>query len=61
MEPERILEHAREAMEVVGKNIEEKLYFLPELMVAGDTAEKVTAILEHVMVSSGQNVSSLGQ
>ena len=44
----------------IGQDFQDFVIFLPELMASGDTAEQVTAILEQVMVSSGQNVSSLG-
>src|SRR4030066_474075 len=44
----------------IGQDFQEFIIFLPELMASGDAAEKITGILEEVMVSSGQGVSSLG-
>lgn len=44
----------------IGQDFQDFVIFLPELMAAGDAAEKVTALLEEVMVSSGQIISSLG-
>ncbi len=44
----------------IGQDFQDFVIFLPELMSAGDAAEKVTAILEEVMVSLGQHISSLG-
>ncbi|OGO59542.1 MAG: hypothetical protein A2029_15200 [Chloroflexi bacterium RBG_19FT_COMBO_47_9] len=44
VEPRRILEDAREAMEIVGRNFEEKLYFLPELIMAGEIMKQVSAL-----------------
>jgi len=44
----------------IGQDFQEFIIFLPELMASGDAAEKITGILEQVMVSSGQGVSSLG-
>jgi 5-methyltetrahydrofolate--homocysteine methyltransferase len=44
----------------VGQDFQDFVIFLPELMASGDAAEKVTAILEKVMVDSGQNVMPLG-
>lgn len=44
----------------VGQDFQDFVIFLPELMSAGDAAEKATAILEEVMASSGQHTSSLG-
>jgi methanogenic corrinoid protein MtbC1 len=44
----------------IGQDFQDFLIFLPELMASGDAAEKITAILDEVMVSSGQGISSLG-
>ncbi|HSB67668.1 MAG TPA: cobalamin-dependent protein [Anaerolineales bacterium] len=44
----------------IGQDFQDFVIFLPELMSAGDAAEKATAILEQAMVSSGQQVSALG-
>lgn len=44
----------------VGQDFQDFVIFLPELMSAGDAAEKATAILEEVMASTGQQSSSLG-
>ncbi len=44
----------------VGQDFQDFVIFLPELMSAGDAAEKATAILEGVMASSGQQAASLG-
>ncbi len=45
----------------VGQDFQDFVIFLPELMSAGEAAEKATAILEEVMVSSGQHASSPGK
>src|SRR4030043_2262776 len=44
----------------IGQDFQDFLIFLPELMASGDAAEKITGILEEIMVSSGQGISSLG-
>lgn len=44
----------------VGQDFQDFVIFLPELMSAGDAAEKATGILEEVMASSGQQIASLG-
>jgi 5-methyltetrahydrofolate--homocysteine methyltransferase len=44
----------------VGQDFQDFVIFLPELMAAGDAAEKATAILEAAMTSAGQQISSLG-
>lgn len=44
----------------VGQDFQDFNIFLPELMSAGDAAEKATAILDEVMASTGQHTLSLG-
>ena len=44
----------------VGQDFQDFVIFLPELMSAGEAAEKATAILEEVIVASGNKVSSPG-
>jgi 5-methyltetrahydrofolate--homocysteine methyltransferase len=44
----------------IGQDFQDFVIFLPELMASGDAAEKITGILEDVMVSAGQSLSSLG-
>jgi 5-methyltetrahydrofolate--homocysteine methyltransferase len=44
----------------IGQDFQDFIIFLPELMAAGDAAEKITGILEEVMVSSGQSIQPLG-
>ena len=51
VEPRRILEDAREAMEIVGRNFEEKLYFLPELIMAGEIMKQVSALAKPYLLA----------
>jgi 5-methyltetrahydrofolate--homocysteine methyltransferase len=44
----------------IGQDFQDFVIFLPELMAAGDAAEKITGILEEVMVSSGHSIQPLG-
>jgi len=44
----------------VGQDFQDFVIFLPELMSAGEAAEKATEILEEVIVASGKQVASLG-
>ena len=44
----------------VGQDFQDFVIFLPELMSAGEAAEKVTAILEEYIVASGKQSASLG-
>ncbi len=46
VEPEAILESAREAMAVVGQRYQEGSYFLPELMLSGEMLRQITDILK---------------
>jgi methanogenic corrinoid protein MtbC1 len=45
-EPMAILDSAREAMGVVGQRYEEGIYFLPELMLAGEMLNEITELLK---------------
>lgn len=44
----------------VGQDFQDFVIFLPELMLAGEAAEKVTSVLEEILFSSGRQTSSLG-
>lgn len=44
----------------VGQDFQDFVIFLPELMSAGEAAEKATEILEEVILASGREVASLG-
>jgi methanogenic corrinoid protein MtbC1 len=44
--PTAILDDAREAMSIVGQRFEENIYFLPELIMAGEMLRQITEILK---------------
>jgi 5-methyltetrahydrofolate--homocysteine methyltransferase len=44
----------------VGQDFQDFVIFLPELMSAGEAAEKATEILEEVIIASGKEMASLG-
>jgi methanogenic corrinoid protein MtbC1 len=45
-EPMAILDAAREAMEIVGQRYEKGIYFLPELILAGEMLNQITDIMK---------------
>jgi len=45
-EPLSILDAAREAMDIVGQRYEKGIYFLPELMLAGEMMNQITEIIK---------------
>jgi 5-methyltetrahydrofolate--homocysteine methyltransferase len=45
-EPMAILDAAREAMDIVGQRYEKGVYFLPELMLAGEMLSQITDVLK---------------
>jgi 5-methyltetrahydrofolate--homocysteine methyltransferase len=49
VDPTSILEDAREAMDIVGKRYEEGEYYLPELMMAGEILNAITAMVKPVL------------
>ncbi len=42
IDPHQILDHCREAMDVIGKRFEEQQAFLPELMMAGEILKAIS-------------------
>ena len=46
VEPMTILDAAREGMGIVGQRYEERVYFLPELMLAGEMLSQITDIVK---------------
>ena len=44
VDPLRVLELCREAMDIVGKRFEDGEYFLPELVLAGEMLDTIGAI-----------------
>ena len=45
-EPKKILDAARDAMERIGKHFEDNLYFLPELMMAGEIMKQISELVK---------------
>ncbi len=60
--PMRVLELCRAAMDIVGKRFEEGEYFLPELVLAGEMLENISAIAKPLIKSApGQEPKKLGK
>lgn len=53
-DPQQVLDACREAMDIVGRRFEEGEYFLPELMLAGDLLEQISAIVKPLLIGSSQ-------
>jgi methanogenic corrinoid protein MtbC1 len=45
-DPKEILDAAREAMDIVGERYEKGIYFLPELMLAGEMMTQITELIK---------------
>jgi len=61
-DPLRVLELCREGMDVVGKRFGEGLYFLPELMMAGEILAQISDIAKSKLApSSGPPRERLGK
>lgn len=52
--PIRVLELCRMAMDLVGKRFEEGEYFLPELVLAGEMLEQVSAVAKPLIDQTGK-------
>jgi len=60
--PLRVLELCRAAMDIVGKRFEEGEYFLPELVLAGEMLETIGAIAKPLIKQApGEEVKKLGR
>ena len=60
--PLRVLELCRAAMDIVGKRFEEGEYFLPELVLAGEMLENISAIAKPLIKQApGEELKKLGK
>ena len=55
VDPLRVLELCREAMDIVGKRFEEKEYFLPELILAGELLDQIGKMAKPLLEQSPDN------
>ncbi len=53
VDPMRVLELCRAAMDIVGKRFEEGEYFLPELVLAGEMLDNIGAIAKPLIKAAG--------
>lgn len=58
-DPREILEACREGMALVGARYEEKDYFLPELIVAGDVLKAIAEIVKPLLQGDGEAAGTL--
>jgi methanogenic corrinoid protein MtbC1 len=54
-DPLKVLEHCREALELVGKRFEEGTYFLPELMMSGEMLKEISQIATPFIQKEAEN------
>lgn len=52
--PLAILELCRSAMDIVGKKFEDGEFFVPELILAGDTLEQISALVKPLLAKAGE-------
>ncbi len=60
VKPAAILDAAREAMDIIGQQYEKGIYFLPELMLAGEMMSQIAEILKPRLTESPE-VRRLGK
>ena len=56
--PEEVLEDCRKAMAIVGKLFEEEEYFIPELILAGETLRAISEIVKPRMAGGAEPVKN---
>ncbi len=59
-DPREVLEACREGMSLVGQRYEEKEYFLPELIVAGDMLRSIAELVKPRLQGEDGEASTLG-
>ena len=52
--PEEVLEDCRKAMAIVGQRFEDEEYFIPELILAGETLRAISEIVKPLMIGSAE-------
>jgi methanogenic corrinoid protein MtbC1 len=61
-DPLAVLDHCRQALEIVGKRFETGKYFLPELIMAGEMLKKIAEIAKpYLKQESDQKAEALGK
>jgi len=61
VEPEKILDIGRDAMQIIGARFETGEYFLPELMVSGDILENIANKVKPFLKKNGNATEKLGK
>ncbi len=59
-DPNRILDLASEAMQIVGERYQEGTYFLPELIMSGEMLKKIGEILKPKLAAQSTTTKKLG-
>ena len=56
--PEEVLEDCRKAMAIVGRRFEDEEYFIPELILAGETLRAISEIVKPLMIGSADTAKN---
>jgi len=60
-DPQKILDLSSQAMQVVGQRYQEGIYFLPELIMAGEMLKKISEILKPHLAAKQTQSQKLGK
>jgi methanogenic corrinoid protein MtbC1 len=61
LDPRQVLEFARQAMDVVGKRFAEGVYFLPELVMAGEMMNQIGDMVKPRLAAAGPAAKKRGK
>ena len=61
LDPRQVLEFARQAMDVVGKRFAEGVYFLPELVMAGEMMNQIGDMVKPKLAAAGPAAKKRGK
>ena len=59
-DPMAILDSARDAMAIVGQRYEQKEYYLPELIMAGEILQQISALVKPMLAGKETRAATLG-
>lgn len=61
VDPGRILDEGRKALDIVGERYEKKTYFIPDLIFSGELMARVAEVVKPSLQSSGEKQQTVGK
>ncbi len=61
VDPGRILDEGRKALDIVGERYEKKTYFIPDLIFSGELMARVAEVVKPSLQSGGKEQQAVGK